>query len=245
MATVERPQNAYQWPQLALAGSGRHGSGVAGGPGGPGQQNNHAPLTAQPPNAAANAQNTARRPMHIDARAGTAPHTSQRKHSGALWLRCSALLVQLPAKSRVLRALGDGEAAPRLVALWGGSAGLTEARVRFLPGVTDCSRCRLRVTCACVRACVRACARACLHACVRMCGDRQPTEHGPGYVPSHAQQWPPCNKKSVKSCHPTVANVPKFLISSLNEFHSTLATQWRALNGAIFLARSTLQWPLT
>ena len=87
-------------------------------------------------------------------RAGTAPHTSQRKHSGALWLRCSVLLVHLLPKFSFLRALGDGEAAPLLVALWGGSAGLTEARVRFLPGVTDCSRCRLRVTCACVRACV-------------------------------------------------------------------------------------------
>ena len=163
VATIEGPQNAYQWPRLALPGSGRHGGG------GPGQQNNHAPLTAQPPNTVANAPNTARRPMHIDARAGTAPHTSQRKHSGALWLRCGVLLVQLPAKSRVLRALGDGEAAPLLVALWGGLAGLTEARVRFLSGVADCSRCRLRVTCACVR--------ACLHACVRMCGDRQLIAH--------------------------------------------------------------------
>ena len=62
---------------------------------------------------------------------------------------------------------------------------------------------------------------------------------------SHAQQWPPYKKKSVKSCHPTVANVPTKLISSLNEFYSTLATKWRALNGAIFWARSTLQWPLT
>ena len=58
----------------------------------------------------------------------------------------------------------------------------------------------------------------------------------PTFVPgpndaSHAQQWPPYKKKSVKSCHPTVANVPTKLISSLN--------------GAIFWARSTLQWPLT
>ena len=45
-------------------------------------------------------------------------------------------------------------------------------------------------------------------------------------------------KNSVKSCHPTVANVPKKLISPLNEFYATLATQWRALSAAIFWARS-------
>ena len=153
VATVAGPQNAYRDRGGMGAGWRRRGGGGGRGAG----------ATKQPRRLLRIPRTQLR--THIDARAGTAPRTRQRKHSGALWLRCSVSLVHLFPRCSFLRAFGDGEAAlfgeaaALLLGLSDGvPAGLGEARVLLLSGVPVC-RPRWLVTCARVHACVRVRAR--------------------------------------------------------------------------------------
>ena len=126
--------------------------------------------------------------MHIDARAGTAPRTRQRKHSGALWSRCSVLLVHLLPKvqffARLWRRRGStvrrGCSASAVPLGWGSSRAGRSSSASPLrcPGMSLSSLAGHL----CARACVRACARARAYMRSSVCvgTDRQPTEHGPG-----------------------------------------------------------------